>query len=185
LLLLHLRNQALSPAQEHRTAIMNQPREGPNPLRPYYIPPSIGLPVEPPVNATSAGISGHGATSKISFGSSARDMFSDIDYSDYLSDSSPSVSEMIKNVLDQAVWKYTNVLLAQPFEVAKTILQVYVVQDVQEQYPQERRGREGYREDRWTEVRALSLDFLHLLTYCSPNPILRMMSHPTLPPMRP
>jgi fusion and transport protein UGO1 len=83
-------------------------------------------------------------------------MFSDIDYSDYLSESSPSISEMIKNVLDQAVWKYTNVLLAQPFEVAKTILQVYVVQDELEarQYPQERRGREGYREDLWTQVRS-------------------------------
>src|SRR6266498_1138870 len=109
---------------------MNQPREGPNPLRPYYIPPSIGLSPDIPPNATTAGASAqHGATTKTSFGSSARDMFSDIDYSDYLSESSPSIAEMAKGLLDQAVWKYTNVLLAQPFEVAKTLLQVYVVQD--------------------------------------------------------
>lgn len=28
--------------------------------------------------------------------------------------------------MDQAIWKYTSVLLAQPFDVAKTILQVRI-----------------------------------------------------------
>jgi fusion and transport protein UGO1 len=31
---------------------------------------------------------------------------------------------MIKELLDQAMYKYMSVLLAQPFEVAKTVLQV-------------------------------------------------------------
>lgn len=32
--------------------------------------------------------------------------------------------KMIKDLLDQALMKYTSVLLAQPFDVSKTILQV-------------------------------------------------------------
>jgi len=31
---------------------------------------------------------------------------------------------MAKKILDQAVWKYTSVLLAQPLDVAKVVLQV-------------------------------------------------------------
>ena len=33
------------------------------------------------------------------------------------------MGEIARKILDQAVWKYTSVLLAQPFDVAKTILQ--------------------------------------------------------------
>ena len=47
-----------------------------------------------------------------------------MDYSDYLSSSSPSVTSVIKQLAEQAVWKYTSVFLAQPFEVAKIVLQV-------------------------------------------------------------
>jgi fusion and transport protein UGO1 len=50
-------------------------------------------------------------------------MLSDLDYSDYLSDASPSAADMMREWLDQALWKYMSVLLAQPFEVAKTVLQ--------------------------------------------------------------
>jgi fusion and transport protein UGO1 len=50
----------------------------------------------------------------------------DIDYGNYL-EASPSVSDWFRDLLDRAVWKYTSVLMAQPFDVAKTILQVYVV----------------------------------------------------------
>ena len=32
---------------------------------------------------------------------------------------------MAKKLVDQAIWNYTTVLLAQPLEVAKTVLQVY------------------------------------------------------------
>lgn len=100
-------------------------REGTNPLRPYYIPPSIGIPQE---SNTTASPSSRSGTTKNSTGptyaSSARDIFSDIDYSDYVSESSQSTLDTIKELLDQALYKYMSVLLAQPFENAKTILQV-------------------------------------------------------------
>ncbi|MCJ1259443.1 mitochondrial fusion and transport protein ugo1 [Lignoscripta atroalba] len=114
---------------------MSGPREGPNPLRPYYIPPSVGPPLDTSQNISSAHTIGskHASASKppTSFGSSARDILSDLDYSEYLSDSSsPSPADVIKRLVDQALWKYTSVLLAQPFEVAKTVLQVQLASAV-------------------------------------------------------
>lgn len=100
---------------------MTTSRDAPNPLRPYYVPPSIGLPPDAATatNATTA------ASSRGSIGSSARDIFSEFDYGGPLFDTdTPSVAEMGKKIMDQALWKYTSVLLAQPFDVAKTILQV-------------------------------------------------------------
>ncbi|KAI4121733.1 MAG: hypothetical protein LQ338_006201 [Usnochroma carphineum] len=47
-----------------------------------------------------------------------------MDYSDYLSDPSPSSTATAKAIAERAIWKYTSVFLAQPFEVAKTVLQV-------------------------------------------------------------
>ncbi|KAL8697258.1 MAG: hypothetical protein Q9201_007210 [Fulgogasparrea decipioides] len=47
-----------------------------------------------------------------------------MDYSEYLSDTSPSTTATIRALADQALWKYTSVFLAQPFEIAKTVLQV-------------------------------------------------------------
>lgn len=47
-----------------------------------------------------------------------------MDYSDYITNSSPSAAGMAKKLMEQAIWKYTSVFLAQPFEVAKTVLQV-------------------------------------------------------------
>lgn len=110
---------------------MSAPRDGPNPLRPYYIPPSVGLATERTSQASAAhSVGGKHASSaaaaKATFGSSARDILSDLDYTDYLSDSSPSAMDILKRLVDQALWKYTSVLLAQPFEVAKTVLQVQV-----------------------------------------------------------
>lgn len=104
---------------------MSIPRDGPNPLRPYYKPPSIGIPQEPPLN-TSSGTHGLGPRngSAASYASSARDIFSDMDYSDYLSDTSPSALESIRKQVDDWFYKYMSILLAQPFDVAKTILQV-------------------------------------------------------------
>lgn len=96
-------------------------REGINPLRPYYIPQSGLTPVTnstPEVAPSSSQV----------FGSSARDFMPDIDYSDYL-DSSPSAVDWVRDVLNRALVRYTQVLTAQPFEVAKTILQVYVIPD--------------------------------------------------------
>ena len=99
--------------------------DGANPLRPYYIPPSIGLSPNESINTSSPAHAVSSASAKTIIGSSARDIFSDLDYGDYL-ESSPSVSEWMKDIVDRALWKYTSILLAQPFDVAKTILQVYV-----------------------------------------------------------
>ncbi|KAF1996479.1 mitochondrial carrier [Amniculicola lignicola CBS 123094] len=102
-------------------------RDAPNPLRPYYIPPSIGPPPEAPANHTAPAptTSYSPRTQKPSFGTQARDILSDLDYDSYFADSSPGVAEHAKKIMDQALWNYTSVLLAQPFEVAKTILQVH------------------------------------------------------------
>lgn len=100
---------------------MTTSRDAPNPLRPYYVPPSIGLPPDAAANATNA------ASSRSTLGTSARDMLSDLDYgAPFFDTDGPTVAEMGKKILDQALWKYTSVLLAQPFDVAKTILQVRV-----------------------------------------------------------
>lgn len=104
---------------------MASTREGPNPLRPYYIPPSIGLPPESAAAASSASkaVDTNNGTAA-TYASSAREIFSDIDYSNYVSEGSQSTLDMVKELLDQAMYKYMSVLLAQPFEVAKTVLQV-------------------------------------------------------------
>lgn len=95
-------------------------------MRPYYIPPTIGEPSEklPASNPNPFSGSGNVTTPNGHYASKARDMFSDLDYKDYLSDSSPSMVQNVKDLLDELLWKYTSVLMAQPFEVAKTILQV-------------------------------------------------------------
>ena len=110
-------------------------RDAPNPLRPYYISPSIGQPSDsnfyqntspPHASPSSNARNAFQTPAKQSF-SSARDMFYDLDCSDYLSDASPSAADMVRALLDQALWKYTSVLLAQPFDVAKTVLQCQVI----------------------------------------------------------
>jgi hypothetical protein len=58
-------------------------------------------------------------------------MLSDLDYADYLSDTSPSATAVVKGLFDQALWRYTSVLLGQPFEVAKTTLQVQLASAMQ------------------------------------------------------
>ena len=96
---------------------MSTTREGPNPLRPYYKPPSIGIPQDLP-GATSNGTHGLGPRngSAASYASSARDILSDIDYTDY---GSPSTVESVKKQIDDWVYRYMSILLAQPFDVAK------------------------------------------------------------------
>lgn len=101
-------------------------REGINPLRPYYIPQS-GL--SSTTNTTPEVTS---SSSTHVFGSSARDFMPNLDYADYL-DSSPSVSDWFRDAVNRALVRYSNVLIAQPFDVAKTILQVYVVSDTAEE----------------------------------------------------
>lgn len=91
----------------------------PNPLRPYYVPPSIG-----PQSNTSPSqplhTSRHAATG--AFSSSARDLFPEIDI-DFKSTTSEAWQQT-RGLFDTLVWRYTSVLLAQPFDVAKTVLQV-------------------------------------------------------------
>ena len=106
----------------------NSYSEGVNPLRPYYIPPSIGEPPEAlPTPGPRAFTQAH-ASEK--YASKARDIFSDIDYKDYIADPSPSLVQTVKELLDELLWKYTSVLMAQPFEVAKTLMQVRVQEDL-------------------------------------------------------
>lgn len=105
-------------------------RDGFNPLRPYYIPPSIGdqtetLPGQPnPFSHANA-------TSNTKYASRARDIFPDLDYRDFVNDPSPSTIQTVKELLDELLWKYTSVLMAQPFEVAKTVLQVRTQDDLE------------------------------------------------------
>lgn len=58
------------------------------------------------------------------YASKARDILSDLEYNDYLGDTSPSMVQNVKDLIDELIWKYSSVLMAQPFEVAKTLLQV-------------------------------------------------------------
>ncbi|KAI9822523.1 MAG: mitochondrial fusion and transport protein ugo1 [Pycnora praestabilis] len=138
---------------------MSSSGEGPNPLRPYYVPPSVGLPSEPVSNVSANGLGSKivpPASSKTSsLGTSARDILSDLNYTDYLTDSSPSAAEVIRSLLDQALWKYSSVLMAQPFEVAKTILQcrIAVAQDrTKAAVADDMRRRPGaYRDDQYDD----------------------------------
>ena len=118
---------------------MQAPREGPNPLRPYYIPPKIGH--EPGVHIATPS-AGKNASTGSSFA------FPDLDYSDYVPEGSASFAGSVKKLLDGAVWKYTSVLMAQPFEVAKLILQVHVAQDDELDLVRPKQSaRSSYREE--------------------------------------
>ena len=90
-----------------------------------------------------------------------------MDYSDFLSDASPSATEMLKNLTEQAIWKYTSVLFAQPFEVAKTVLQVHVARSGHESSSSDavaedmRRRPDSYRIDSY-EVSTWPGPFVYL-----------------------
>ena len=106
---------------------MSVPTEGLNPLRPYYVPPSITSSAGPgeissPVGYRSQNVSSPVSTSR-SLGFSARNILADMDYSEYLSDTSPSAGAIGRNLVEHAIWKYTSIFLAQPFDVAKIVLQ--------------------------------------------------------------
>lgn len=135
--------------------------EGPNPLRPYYIPPSAGPPPDYSQNLPSTSSIGRkyaasapATTSTSSFGSSARNILADMDYTDYLSESSPSPAEVVKRLLEQALWKYTSIFLAQPFEVAKTVLQVQLSNTAQKAIAQAGNADDSRRRlpSHWNDV---------------------------------
>lgn len=87
-----------------------------------------------------------------------------MDYTDYMPESSPSSTAIMKGLVEQAIWKYTSVFLAQPFEVAKTVLQVQAGSQapkplVKETFAEDTRSRPGsYRLDSF-EVRRQSSKF--------------------------
>ena len=93
-------------------------------MRPYYIPPTIGERAGPASTPSPSPFSGGGNATSSRYASKARDVLTELDYNTYLGDDTPSVVQNIKELLDELVWKYTSVLMAQPFEVAKVILQV-------------------------------------------------------------
>ncbi|KAK3402511.1 mitochondrial carrier domain-containing protein [Sordaria brevicollis] len=103
-----------------------------NPLRPYYIPPTIGEPAVEPMTAPGPHAFTTSGNATDNYASKARTIFSDIDidYKEYLTDQSPSVMSTVKEVLDELLWKYMSVFMAQPFEVAKTIMQVRAQDDL-------------------------------------------------------
>ena len=92
----------------------------PNPLRPYYVPPSIGpTPTKP---SPSQPLHSARPPPTTSFTTSTRDLFPDIDI-DIKSTTSEAWTQT-RSLLDALTWRYSSVLLAQPFDVAKTVLQV-------------------------------------------------------------
>ncbi|KAI0407400.1 mitochondrial carrier domain-containing protein [Xylaria palmicola] len=105
-------------------------RDGVNPLRPYYIPPRIGEQTESLPRANPFSNATANATAPAKYASKARDIFPDIDYKEHLDELSPSTVESIKQFIDELLWKYASALMAQPFEVAKTILQVRMQDDL-------------------------------------------------------
>lgn len=105
-------------------------RDGVNPLRPYYRAPTIGEQSDAYTRANNATASPT-ANANTQYASKARDMFPDLDYRDYMNDPSPSTIRSVKEFVDELLWKYTSVLMAQPFEVAKTVLQVRLQDDVE------------------------------------------------------
>jgi mitochondrial fusion and transport protein UGO1 len=142
---------------------MSTKREGVNPLRPYYVPPTIGAsvgsaPSQPNPNPFSQG-SANGTAAGTKYASKARDIFPDLDYKDYINDSGPSGAQAIKSLIDELLWKYTSVLMAQPFEVAKTILQVRMQDDMERiangATPVSTPRQSSFTEERYDQVRSL------------------------------
>lgn len=151
-------------------------REGINPLRPYYIPPS-GL---SPTSSAPAEVAS--PSSAQVFGSTARDLIPDLDYADYL-EASPSVSDWVRDALNRALVRYTKVLTAQPFDVAKTILQVYVVPDaIDEQW--DRNSTPGTAGSSYDSVRTIfSIAYITLCQFRSEMTdriAHRTQNHPTM-----
>lgn len=97
----------------------------PNPLRPYYIPPSIGpAPSAVPANASAqtSSIPRAPRPSPSSYQSNATDLLPDLDL-DFRSSAGEAWTNT-RALLDTLAWRYASCLMAQPFDVAKTILQV-------------------------------------------------------------
>ena len=143
-------------------APMRPSSEGPNPLRPYYKPPSIGSPIESSANSTVNNAATRPPVQ--SYGSSARNMLSDIDYHELLGDAGPTTGESIKSLFDQLAWKYTSVFMAQPFEVARTVLQcldaghLVMAEELRHKALGKRKANSAAGKSEWSQ--SVSLDML-------------------------
>jgi fusion and transport protein UGO1 len=111
---------------------MSSSYDGPNPLRPYYKPPTID---NFPIFASNDS-NGHGSSRPSSMSFSRNDRTSSLpssrsfsdSFNDYLPGSESSgVGAIIQAFLNEAMMRYTATAIAQPFEVAKTVLQARVV----------------------------------------------------------
>lgn len=104
-------------------------RGEPNPLRPYsayYREPSIGLPPSPSASPSQPGHAARStpprAGTSAAISSSARDLLPELDLD--LRSSAGEAWNNTRSLFDALLYRYTSVLLAQPFDVAKTVLQV-------------------------------------------------------------
>lgn len=97
-----------------------------NPLRPYYRPPTIEERAEPvsiPSSNPFSGGNSYDVAGGAKYASKAKHMLNDLDYKELIGEPSPSVVESARELVDELIWKYMSVLIGQPFEVAKMILQ--------------------------------------------------------------
>ncbi|KAK4621440.1 Mitochondrial fusion and transport protein UGO1 [Fulvia fulva] len=120
------------------------PSREPNPLRPYYIPPSIGTSASASASQTPHVAKVSPPRSGASIGSSARDLFEiDID----IKSTTSEAWQHTRSLFDTLAWRYTSVLLAQPFDVSKTILQVALPpSSATAATPQKKRSRASSRQ---------------------------------------
>jgi len=79
-------------------------------------------------------------------------MLSDLNYNDILGESASTTSKSLRSLADQALWKYSSVFMAQPFEVAKMVLQVKMgssnVPSAKQKERYQRRSLGAYGSDR-------------------------------------
>ncbi|KAK9387490.1 mitochondrial carrier domain-containing protein [Lipomyces mesembrius] len=100
-----------------------------SPLRPYYQRPELvfqnGVPdlaITKAGNGTSSSTSGFGSGGLLGLSSSQADsILADLDYADYLE--LPNTSELVRGLTNAMLTRYSSTFLAQPFEVAKMVLQ--------------------------------------------------------------
>ena len=166
---------------------------GPNPLRPYYIPPANDYLLDSIQSAANSAFSKASATSSSSFSSSssssisssatslftsaARELLGDLDYSDYLSEEGGNLPpvELTKKIASNIGVKYVNQGLNQPFEVAITNLQCqYIPKKVTKRrangvFNSGVKGREKRFDDDDDDVCDVSLLRFFYLTKLSPN----------------
>ncbi|EMC93935.1 hypothetical protein BAUCODRAFT_36396 [Baudoinia panamericana UAMH 10762] len=110
----------------------------PNPLRPYYHPPSIG-----PAASSSSFQAAHTARPNArpptaSISSTARELLPELDLD--LKSSASEAWQHTRSLFDTLLYRYTSVLLAQPFDVSKILLQVSLPPSAEVSSPERKRA---------------------------------------------